>query len=288
MMSDDTRPQNELQPQIGKRLGRLPRKSTRKALLFSDFFPYVSLPKATNHWTKRPPIPQRTFANDRYGDCTIAKQAVAAMRMERVEQKRTIEIADEEVVRVYLAMTTRFYGGGDTGAYEVDALANWRDPETTFHGFDGHRYTIDAYLAINPANHQELRAGIALASARGIAICWNLPKAFAAIVPPAPWDVPKGQPLTGDWMPGSWGGHSSWSHDFVPEGILIDHTWDLPPQLVTWEACAAYLDEAHLIIDSVDTWRKHAPRKVRSGLDDVVEVVNEISQIPIQMERKKR
>jgi hypothetical protein len=265
------------------KLGRLPMKTTRKALLFADFFKFMKLPKQQIYWTTVAPLPLRTFGNNEYGDCTRAKQAVAAMRMERLEQKRTIEINDEEVVRVYLAMTGRLYGGGDTGAYEDDALNEWRDPEKTFMDASGHLYTIDAYLRINAANHQEVKAGLAFAGAKGIAICLNLPLAFSKLDPPAKWDVPEGRPLTGEWMPGSWGGHSMWANGYTPEGIILDHTWGLPNNVLTWNAAAAYMDEAHLVIDSIDAWRKKAKdRKVKKQLADVIAAVNEVSAIKIK------
>lgn len=276
-------PFNEPLVTVSQRLGRLPRKSTRHALLFSDFFTFVDLPKASNHWARRQPIPQQTFGNTEHGCCTRAKQAVAAMRMERLEQKRTIQISDDEVIRIYYAMTQRLYGGGDTGAYEVDALNEWRNPDLTFRDLDGRPYTIDAYLGINASNHRELRAGLALAKAQGIAVCLNLPAAFSTIQPPLPWGIPGGQALTGEWMPGSWGGHSMHAFDYTDKGILLDHTWGFEPQLLTWDAAAAYLDEAHLIIDSVNSWRKKASPKVKKALGDVVDAVNALSSVQIEV-----
>lgn len=264
-------------------LGRLPAKSTRKALQFSDFFKYLSLPKQTKFWTKRPAIPLGTWGNDRLGDCTRAKQAIAAIRMERLEQRRTITITDEEVIRVYQDMTTRLYGGGDTGAYEDDALNEWRRPDTTFRDTTGHPYTIDAFLRINATNQDELKAGIALAGAKGIAVCFNLPAAWDG--KDDLWDAPPaGTPLIGLWQPGSLGGHSMWCFDYTSEGPLCDMTWNVPPVQVTWDAAAIYLDEAHLIIDSVDSWRQKKQAHSAAGtlqLAKVVAAVNDVSEYRI-------
>lgn len=258
-------------------LGRLPAKSSRKALQFSDFFRFLKLPASSNTWAKRQPIPIRSFGNTQVGDCTIAKQAVAAMRFERLEQRKTIAIADEEVTRVYFAMTSRLYGGGDTGAFETDALDNWRNPELTFKDDAGHPYTIDAYLRINASNHDEVRAAIALSAAKGIAVCFNLPQAWQGH--DDRWDAPpSGQSPIGAWLPGSWGGHSMNCFGYTAEGLLVDMTWDVPPVLVTWDAAAIYMDEAHLIIDSVDSWRAQASSKAGTlKLTQVVEAVNDVS-----------
>jgi len=271
---------NEQQAVDGRRLGRLPSKGTRKALMFSDFFKFVKLPKASACWTRRKPIPDRSYGNNELGDCTRAKQAVAITRMEMLEQRKLVTISDEEVKSVYLAFTARCYGGGDVGAFEDDALNEWRNPETTLCDADRHPYTIDAYLRINAANQDELRAGLALAGAKGIAICLNLPAAWMqddrfGVQPP-------GSPI-GEWLPGSWGGHSMWAHDYTERGIIVDHTWNLPPALVTWEAAAVYLDEAHLVIDSVDSWRARVKGQtvVKGKVSDIVDAVNGVSSLRI-------
>lgn len=267
-----------------RRLGRIAPKASKNALMFSDFVKYLDVPKKTNFWARRTPIPLRTFGNDQVGDCTRAKQAVAAMRMERLEQKKTIDITDEEVMRVYKEMCIRVYGSdADEGAYEEDALDCWRRQEYTFKDVKGNPYTIDAYLRIDPKNQTQVKAGLALSGAKGIAVCFNLPEAFSSIEPPDVWDIPEGQPLTGEWQPGSWGGHSMWVHDYNEVGVEVDHTWGLKPQRVSWAAVAAYMDEAHLVIDSVNAWRKATKGNDAARLDmnKVVEAVNDVSSVKV-------
>lgn len=275
---------NEQEVVTCRRLGRLPAKSSRKALMFTDFVKFLKVPTSQTYWSKKKPLPLRSYGNLDYGCCTRAKQAVAATRMERLEQRgRLIDISDAEVVRVYTEMSDRRYGGGDNGAYETDALDDWRNPETTFRAEDGHPYTIDAYLRLNPANQDEMRVALALAGAKGIAFCMNLPLAFNGVEPPKAWDVPAGQPLIGKWMPGSWGGHSLWMHGFTKDGILTDHTWEIPPQLVTWDALATYCDEAHICIDSLNDWKKNLKGSTVAKLNmaDVRDAVNAVSSVRI-------
>jgi hypothetical protein len=263
-----------------RRLGRLPSKSSPRALHFADFASIPeALPERFNFWARRAPFPIRSFGNLNYGDCTRAKQAVAAIRMERIEQRRTTEISDDEVIRVYVEMSDRLYGGGDNGAYETDALDCWRRPEYTFRDYKGRALTIDAYTRLNPYNHHEMRGAIWTAGAKGIAICLNLPLAFQRVLPPADWDLPEGQPLTGVYMPGGWGGHSMWSYAYDEIGFWLDHTWDLPPQRITYRAAAAYLDEAHLVIDSANAWRKALAQAKRTELLDVGGIVDAVNAI---------
>src|SRR5688572_4559225 len=251
---------NEVEIVDGQRLGRLPVKSSRKALMFSDFVraDAPDPPKKMRFWERRKPFPIRTFGNTSYGSCTRSKQAIASMRLERLEQRRTINITDEEIIRVYKEMSDRRYGGGDNGAYETDALDDWRNPETTFSDVKGRKMTIDAYTRLNPYNHREIKMALATAGAHGIAVCFNLPWAWRHVYPPRTWEIPAGTQLTGDWMPGSWGGHSMWAiGDYDELGFWVPHTWNLEDQFVTWEAAAVYMDEAHLVIDSVNYWKKN-------------------------------
>ncbi len=267
------------------RLGRLPAKASTRALFLNRFSALdATPPAATNFWPRRKAFPLRSFGNLQWGDCTRAKQAIAAMRMERIEQHRTIKIADEEIIKVYQEMSDRLYGGGDNGAYETDALDCWRRPEYTFKDMgtanSPPRYlTIDAYLRLNPFDHDEMKRGLALAGAHGLAVCLNLPLGFAYIEPPNDWDYPAGTPLTGQWMPGSWGGHSMWARDYDEVGIWLVHTWDIPDQRITWRAAAAYLDEAHLVIDSFNWWRNAKPKML--DFPGVKEAVNRVSSVKI-------
>lgn len=251
-------------PAGDKKLGRLPSMSDTRALMFSRFAAAPrKLPKATNFWSTRSAFPVRTFGNIAWGDCTRAKQAIAAMRMERIETTRTPKITDGEVIRVYREMSERLYGGGDNGAFETDALSEWRKPPWTFRDTRGRALTIDAFTRINATDHDELRTALWTAGAHGIAICLNLPSAFRSMDPPASWDIPEGIPPIGEWLPGSWGGHSMWARDYDEDGIWLVHTWGLRDQLLTWRAAAIYLDEAHLVVDSFDYWRMRKPKAGR-------------------------
>lgn len=251
--------------------------------MFDKFVKFLKLPPSQTYWSKRAPIPLRSYGNTEHGCCTRAKQAVAQTRMERLEQKKTINITDDEVLRVYYAMTERLYGGGDTGAYETDALDCWRNPEQTFKAEDGHPYTIDAYLKLNPADIDEVKAALALSGAKGIAFCMNLPLAFADRRPPQTWDIPDGQALIGKWMPGSWGGHSLNANGYTKDGVITDHTWEMPNQVITWDAWAAYCDEAHVVIDSLNAWKQRLKGSTvaKLNLADVRDAVNAISSVRI-------
>jgi hypothetical protein len=282
---------NEVQPVEGRRLGRLPHKSTRSVLSFASFFQFLSVPEKTNYWINKSkkPLPRRTFGNDRYGNCTRAKQAYASIRMERLEQKRTIDFTDDEIIRVYEEMSNRRYGGGDNGAYEDDALNDWRNPDYAARDTKGNPYTIAAYLKIAASNQKELKAGLALSPAHVLPFCLNLPAAWQDM---DDWDVPEGQPLVGPWMPGSWGGHSMNGIDYDKGWWYTDDTWAFGVRKISWAGMAAYCDEAHLILDSVNAFKKRLKTlpasfesavETRGIIDDIVDAVNNVSSLKIKV-----
>lgn len=219
----------------------------------------------------RKPLPARTFGNNQYGDCTKASQANALMRLERLEQRRTVVIPDAEVIAQYLAMT----GGADEGWYELDAIKNWRTV-----GFDtpstkdepGNRYKIDAFAQVNVDRTELMRA---MSTFHLIKICFALPKAWQHIEPEGygtasgnhVWDVGVGP----DYDYGGWGGHSMMADAYDQAGLWVVHTWYEAPkqvrQYVTWEAVLKYSDEAYTIVDSLNAFKKRAPDVMWAALE---------------------
>jgi len=284
-------PMNEHIVTPDRRLGRLPRKSDMRALPFSRFSqPRKTLPVRTNFWRNRAPFANRSFGNREHGDCTIASQAVMQLRNERLEVRRTPSIDDAEVVRVYYAMTYREYGAGDgtpnnpegdTGAYEVDALNNMRRKELTFRDTQGRPLTIDAFVRVNAGDIEEIKNALVTAAQHGIKFCINLPLAFQRIPPGQDWVIPENQPLVGDLLPGSWGGHSMYGFDYDEIGLLTPGTWEDPPIHISWPAVMAYVDEVHVTIDSMDEWRKKPGISKAFDLPGLRQAVNKISPVKI-------
>lgn len=270
-----------------KKTGRLPRKSDPRALHFARFAqPRRVLPLRTDFWPRRAAFPLRSFGNRKHGCCTIASQGNAQMRHERLEVRRTPLIADDEVLRVYYAMTHREYGvgdgtpndpSGDVGAYETDALNNWRRPDQTFRDTKGRALTIDAYVRVNAGDVEEIKNALVIGAQHGLKFCISLPTAFQEIEPPNDWAIPAGQPLIGEWEAGSWGGHSMYARDYDEVGMWFAHTWDMPDQRITWAAVMAYVDEVHLVVDSLDVWREKAGIAKAMDLPGLRAAVNKVS-----------
>jgi hypothetical protein len=281
-MAKITKISNEkIQP--GRRTGKAPTKGHPKLLNFADFLRQeVEIPAASNYWKRKAKFPKRHFGNVLKGSCTRSSQAQNIMRLERKEQRRNVIITDDEVLRVYEEMTCRHYGCGDTGAYELDALSEWRKPDLTIRDTKGRPYTIDAFTAINHRSIEQMKKAIWLGGGNGVKVCFNLPWAWAGIEDEQMiWDVEDGLEMVGDWMPGSWGGHSMYGYDFDPNWLYLTHTWDCPDGKISWRAFAAYCDEAYFVIDSINAWKKRKAAKILH-LPKLVSAVNEISSQKIR------
>jgi hypothetical protein len=70
-----------------------------------------------------------------------------------------------------------------------------------------------------------------------------------------------------------------WARDYDEKGIWLVHTWDIPDQLITWRAAALYIDEAYIVIDSVDKWRE---QKRAMTLPELRKAVNEVSSYKLK------
>jgi hypothetical protein len=293
----------------GKGLGKRPAINDARTLRFSRFAQVDKIPKRYNPWGKRAPFQPRTFGNRFHGCCVRASQALHALRLERIETRATPKITDAELLRVYYDMTARRYGGGDTGAYELDGLNEWRNPDLTFRDTQGRPLTIDAFTSVDHRNHDELRAAIALAGRFGLKLCFALPRAVlrGEFDPPQVWDVPrdgegKRLPLVGDWEPYSGGGHSQYADRYDEVGVtmvqswyeglgLPKESWPTDEQLYTWDFIAAYCDEAYWVVDSLDQWRQKKTdagfQKLKADVDlaGIVKAVNKVSRTKVGKKR---
>lgn len=309
MANEPTQPPEPVRPDnpatqdtatYAKALGKKPARGHPLQLLYADFATKAALtpPSTYDFWKGKAPLPARSFGNRTNGCCTRASQAVLSMRMERIEQRRTVAPTDEEVLRVYYEMTARLYGGGDVGAYEIDALNAWRRSDQTFRDQRGRPYTIDAYVRVNHLNADEVRSAICASGAKGIKVCFALPLAWSRIDAASgqSWDAPHDPadprrilPLTGDWEPGSWGGHSLTADAYTPAGVRLAHTWydgsgktTVYHQAVTWDAWSVYADECYIAVDSINAWKK---ARAPVDLTNLVAEVNRVSSVPIDTKK---
>lgn len=256
------------------KLGRLPRRPDQRVLQFAHYVDDESLLPAIPATFPLPDVLASAAwpmdGNDEYGDCTCAGAA-------HMVQGWTAEAGAEhtptldEVMALYWATgdppnePCQPGGPTDTGRVETDVLDYWRQT-----GVGGHK--IGAYVAIDPANHDHLRAALYLFGGAYTGIA--LPETAQG---QPEWDV-DGNPTdqNGPAYPGSWGGHCV---PYLP-------VWDgSAVVVVTWGSTLkatlafndAYTDEAYAIVSPEfldgqgETPQGFALSELQADLRDVAE-----------------
>ena len=262
------------------RLGKAVAKSHPKMLSASNYMNAGLVPpRVLKYWEKRKPLPILDYGNNEFGDCTIASQGLLSLKMELQERRRLIEIPKDNIVKAYFNMTARLYGGGDTGAYEIDALSNWRNPDYTFRDSKGNPVTIDAYTKVNHGIIEEVKKAIFLAPAKAVKVCFALPRLWQGTLI---WDIPDGQLPVGEYAPYSLGGHSmSAAEGYDDTWLYLNHTWKCPNGKISWKAFSIYCDESFMVIDSVNSWKKRLNSKDFKA-SALISDVNDVSSLKIK------
>ena len=213
------------------------------------------VPEVFDFDKSRRPFPIRMWGNDEYGDCVIAGRCNHILRLERVEQRRTISLFDADAITEYKKLTGCQEPGdnNDTGLVVLDAMREWKNTGMQTDGRSRIRtarnYSIAAYGEIEPQNHEQSRA--ACFAFHGVHFGFWLPLAAQKMTGDGVWDY-NGE--TGEeWQPGSWGGHLVYSKAFDPESHEV-LTWGMKVK-VTNNFIDKYSDEEWAVVDNLDSWR---------------------------------
>jgi hypothetical protein len=227
----------------------------RTVMLARLLLPEIPVPATWDFDKGRKAIPLRMWGNDAWGDCVIAGEANQLLRLERIEQRRTVPMGDQDAINRYKELTgaQQPEDENDTGLVVLEAMRNWRNTGWQMDGRVNVRnprnYSIAAYGELEPNDHSQLRAASYLL--HGIHFGFALPIAAQGMTNNGVWDY-NGE--TGSqWEPGSWGGHLVYSKAFDPESMEI-LTWAMKVK-VTNNFIDKYCDEAWAVVDSLDSWR---------------------------------
>jgi len=217
---------------IGK-LGKLPVRTDVRTLRLPR---YVDL-------TKLPPPPDTLdltqsvrewpmYANDRIGDCTTAAAGHMIEAWTAASSGRAVEITERSVLTAFDAVKVVDPRTGEEGAVELDVLRYWRKV-----GIGDHR--IGAYTSVPIHDPTLVRTGAWIFG--GLYIGLSLPLSAQT---QAVWDWTG--TLSGDSLPGSWGGHAVDVVRYDAEGLTVV-TWGRL-QTMTWSFWDRYCDESYCII----------------------------------------
>lgn len=224
--------------QENKLLGAKEKKFDARNLMMTTFVDLSKSPPVNFNLEKRYKRPFSPYHTQRMGSCTISSQAEALRHWERAEQfGRDIFIPEDIIDARYVDLSNRLYGGGDNGAYELDALKDFK--ETGFK-FNKRQYKIDAFTEVPIADAELLK--YAISNFRGIKICVAVTNTMYNSSPEAVVDDDTSQVI---------GYHSMYGMGYeTAAGMWIVHTWNRPPQLFTWAYIKNRATEAYTCVDS--------------------------------------
>lgn len=254
------------------RLGKKDYKFDKKTLkLGAAISPTVVYPHTFDFDKGRAPFPLQVWGNDEWGDCAKVAQANQVIRLERLEQRRTLPITADTVIAAYKAETGAVTPEdvNDQGLVMLDNNRLWRTE-----GFEvkTKRYKIAAFGELEPSDLNQLRAAIYLL--HGVQFGLALPISAQAQTRTGKWDVvPTNGPQT---RPGSWGGHAVFSKRYDEHGFEV-LTWGRKVYM-TNEFVLRYCDEAWAVVDDFDAWR----RRPEIDINAIIQHLRDIGASGIQ------
>lgn len=174
--------------------------------------------------------------NDQLGDCTIASKLHG---LQVVTKNANIEFqpTDAEALTYYEEIDGYDPSdpNSDQGGIISDVLL-W----IAKNGMQG--FELGGYCRVDPQNDLHVNQAICLFGVLDVGLALPLSAQTADV-----WDLPEGQAFTGDWAPGSWGGHDVSIHAFETNGDLLCITWG-EVKRITRRWFKAYCDEAYALL----------------------------------------
>lgn len=238
-------------PQTDQFLGALPPKRDKRNLMLAPYMDVQKSPpesydvETKNTGAPRYKAPFEPFRGQTMGSCTISSQAEYVRRIERPRTfGRDLYVPDSVVDARYIDLSNRLYGGGDNGAYELDAINDFLNLGFTFQPFGKRRwqYKISGFAEV-PVRDQLLMK-IAIWKFKGIKICFAVHQNMYY----------SGQDEVVTWQPNSpiVGYHSMYADGYDPGNMILVHTWNRKRQRFSWEYVLNAATEAYTLIDAAN------------------------------------
>lgn len=218
-----------------KLMGALPKKQDDRNLMMVDLVDTSESPPPEYNLEALYKLPFTPYHSQDLGSCTISSQAEYIRHVERqVQFGRDIFIPGDIIDARYM----RLSGGVDSGLYELDALKDLRAVGFVFGNIN---YKIDAFVEV--AVKDRVAVEFAIANFSGVKMCFEVSSTF--------YHSPPDSVVDDDDSP-SIGGHSMYIMGYEDRGIWVVHTWNRPPQLLTWKYVQNRGSESYSLIDAKD------------------------------------
>ena len=236
-----------------RKLGKLPKRYDKRTFKMANYLTTtLPTPPKTESWlSKVSNWPM--MGNDTVGDCTCAGAGHATQLWTSYAQTVTFVPTTNQVLAMYSAITgyTPSNPNSDTGSDLLSVLNYWRNT-----GIAGHKILGYMQFAETKTPSNQVENAIYLFGCAYIGL--QLPRAVQNM---NSWYIPTGQALTGDWAPGSWGGHCVIvpSYDTTilsgPDGpstktvgLNVISWGEVIP--MSWGFWNAYVDEAYAVLSA--------------------------------------
>jgi hypothetical protein len=174
------------------------------------------------------------MANNVTSDCTCAAIGHAIQLWTSVTGTETV-VSDDVILNLYSSACGYVRGDANTdnGGVASDVLLYWYKNPVAGHALAG-------FASIRPGNRTSLRDSIYLFGIGYLGV--QLPLTAQR----GDWILPEGQNLTGNWEPGSWGGHAVPACDYDEVGVTVI-SWGRLIK-VSWNWLDAYMDEGYALL----------------------------------------
>ena len=244
------------------RLGKREYHHDEKTMMLGNFMAPPVVPAKHDFDAHRAKFPLHVWGNDAWGNCVKVGQANQLTRLERIEQRRTLKLQTDHIVKAYQEEVARQFGTApefpgdenDHGLVVLHNLRNWRNIgwplDFTKKPDDERVYTISAFGELEPNDYEQLKAACYLL--HGIHLGIWLPVAVQGVY--SKWDYKPEEDTGPAWAPGSWGGHLVYAKAYDGDEMEI-LTWGQKVR-VTKSFLARYCDEAWAVVDNFDNWRR--------------------------------
>lgn len=190
----------------------------------------LTWPSSCDHAAPASAYPMRL--NDQIGDCVIADLANYCVTAHYRSTGQLLDITDDQVLALY-----ELESGYRPGEPATDVGCNAAQVFADFASVGAFGRICRAAMGVNDM----VLPAIYLFGAASLQVALPLTAQTQST-----WDIAEGQPLTGDWAPGSWGLHEVLAVRYDADGVDVV-TWGQIKR-VTHRWLAVYLQQAYALV----------------------------------------
>jgi hypothetical protein len=229
--------------------GKLEHVWDARTIQFADFMrDPVPIPTTFDFDKGRTEFPLSAWGSERQKCDVVASQANQLLRFGRIEEKRTIPLESQDVIRRYrsLARVKKSGDENDIGLSALNAMKRWQKQGWML---KGRNHKILAYGELDPRERDLLRTAIYFF--RGIHLGFWLTRATSMLTT---WDF-TGE-IGEDWKAGTLGGCLAYCKAYNEFGYQI--LYQGKTIFVTNEFVDQFSDECWVCIEEIDYWIRQA------------------------------